>query len=66
MLVQLMSWLMILAGVSSLLGALSPSPWLWRHRRTRPVVSLLGHTGARLFFVALSLVLIAAGVLTLH
>ncbi|MCE7873950.1 hypothetical protein DYH09_26755 [bacterium CPR1] len=63
---QLMSWLMILAGVSSLLGALSPSPWLWRHRRTRPLVPLLGQTGARLLFVALCVVLIAAGILTLH
>lgn len=63
---QVMSWLMMIAGVANLLGALSPNPWHWRHRRTRALVSLLGRTGARLFFVALSLILIAAGVLTLH
>lgn len=58
---MLYGWLLILAGALNLLAALSPTPWQWYYRRTRPVANLLGRTGARIFFVALSTGLILGG-----
>ncbi len=63
---MLYGWLLILAGTLNLLAALSPNPWQWYHRRTRPVADLLGRTGARIFFLALSTGLILSGLYLLR
>jgi small neutral amino acid transporter SnatA (MarC family) len=57
--VPLLIGLLLLAG-----GALGWS-WLLRSRRARTLVSLIGRTGARIFYVIIGLLLSILGILTL-
>jgi len=56
--------LVILAGLFSILGAVMNWDWFIYSRKARFFVSILGRTGARVFYVILGVVLVGIGIAT--
>jgi len=61
--VQPIGWLFVFAGCFSLAGAVCDWDWFMNNRKTRAFVSMLGRTGARIFYAALGIGLAVLGLL---
>ena len=60
-----MEWILILIGIFALCGAVFDWDWFMNNRKARFFVSLLGRTGARIFYALLGSGIATIGVLIL-
>ncbi|MBN1493400.1 MAG: immunity 17 family protein [Candidatus Omnitrophica bacterium] len=58
-------YILIAAGVFSILGAINNWDWFMEHRKARFMVRILTRTGARVFYALLGTVIAAIGICAL-
>jgi hypothetical protein len=57
----LIGMVLVASGLLSVFSGVSGWEWFLAHRKTAPMVALLGRAGARVFYVLLGLAVIALG-----
>ena len=58
-------WLLMLAGLFSIVCSIKEYPFFMEHRKARMMIGLIGKTGTKLLYITLGFALFVAGVLFL-